>query len=94
MEILKKTALFWDMTSINPQKDYSFVITRILNFGDLEDFKWAVKFYGREKVRQVLLESRQLEKKTLNFWRQYFNIDKLQCISNPLANKPSAYWQR
>lgn len=94
METLKKKTLFWDVADLNPLKDYNFIIGRILNFGDTEDFKWAMKFYGLEKVKQSLLESRQLEKKSLYFWCQYFNIDKSQCISKLSANKHSAFWQR
>lgn len=74
METLKKRSLFWDVAEINPQKNSRFVIGRILAFGDQDDFKWAEKFYGEEKIKQEVLNSRSLDRKSLSFWRQFFNL--------------------
>lgn len=76
METLKKKSLFWDTAEIDPQKNSRFVIGRILAFGDREDFKWAEKFYGEEKIKQEVLNNRSLDKKSLFFWRQFFNLKK------------------
>ncbi|MEK7161953.1 MAG: hypothetical protein AAB729_04680 [Patescibacteria group bacterium] len=94
METLQKKTLFWDVGNLDPQKDCNFIIGRILNFGDEIDFNWAKEFYGLEKIKQTLKESRQLDKKSLYFWCQYFNIDKSECTNKLLTNKHSAFSQR
>ncbi len=94
METLKKQKLFWDVTVINPQKDSRFVIERILTFGDNEDFLWASDFYGQATIKEVLKKSRNLDKKSLSFWCQFFNINKSECILNQSANKQELSWRR
>ena len=83
METLQKNSLFWDTVRIDPQKNGKFVIERILTYGDEEDFRWASDFYGAEKIKNVLSLSRTLDKKSLSFWRQYFNVEKTKCIPMP-----------
>ena len=94
METLKKQNLFWDITAIDPKKDSRFVIERILMFGDKEDFRWANDFYGPATIKEVLKKSRNLDKKSLSFWCQFFNINEDECILNQSANKQELSWQR
>lgn len=94
METLKKKTLFWDTDSLDSQKHRTFIIERVLNFGDLDDYKWAERFYGREKIKKVVLESRGLGRKALFFWCQYFNIDKSKCLQKQLAAKQNAFWKK
>lgn len=92
METLKKKTLFWDTDNADPQKHNAFIIGRILNFGDIDDFNWAMRFYGKEKIKGAILESRELSRKTLFFWCQYFNIDKTKCLRKQSVVKQNAFW--
>lgn len=97
METLKKPSLFWDVNpeEMNPAKHANFIITRILDKGDLDDFSWAVNFYGKETVEKVFQKNiGKLNSKTGNFWCFYFNLDKSQCIPKRLVKKQSPFWQR
>ena len=94
VETLEKKTLFWDACNLNPVKDGHFIIGRILNFGNEDDFRWAMRFYGAEKIKQSLKSNRQLHKKSLSFWCQYFNIDTSQCIATQSANQRGAFWQK
>ena len=75
--ILKKNYLFWDAAVVDPQKNWQFVIERILLYGDKDDFCWANDFYGEEKLKHIFLRSRTLDKKSVSFWRQYFGVEKI-----------------
>jgi len=92
METLKKKTLFWDTDILDPQKNDTFIIRRILDFGDVDDFQWAIGFYGREKMRGVILEGKPLNRKSFSFWCQYFNIDKSECLRKQSATRQSAFW--
>lgn len=72
-EIFRKT-LFWDVDTeaLNPEKDWYFIIERILEYGDIEDFEWLKKNYPSEKIRYILKTSRVLSKKTLNFLKLFY----------------------
>ena len=94
MDTLQKKSLFWDVGTLNPDKDADFIIARILNLGDTDDFGWAMSFYGRNKVETVLREKAQLDKKSFSFWCQFFQINPSTCIKKQLTSQPSAFSQR
>jgi len=93
MKTLNKKTLFWDAENLDPQINQKFIIERILDIGDLDDFKWAVGYYGLETVKKWVLESRKLNRKSLSFWCQFFNLDKSRCVKLSLR-KPNAFWNR
>jgi hypothetical protein len=73
--LTKKKYLFWDVSKIDPYKNAEFIIQRILQFGDIDDLRWALNFYGEEKIKEIFLKvKRKLDKKSLNFWKLYFNF--------------------
>lgn len=97
MKIFKKPSLFWDVDSegLNPDTHADFIIQRILDKGDINDFNWAVDFYGKDSVEKVFQKNiGKLNSKSNNFWCFYFNIDKSQCIPKQSIKKQSPFWQR
>ena len=54
--------IFWDATfeSINYDTRASFVIERVFERGDVEDIRNCRRYYGDEKVTQVLLNAKFL----------------------------------
>lgn len=94
METLRKTSLFWDASRVDPESNQKFIIERILDFGDEEDFQWAMEYYGKDKIVKNLIKSRKLSKKSLLFWCRYFNINIEQCLGNQLSIKQSAFYNR
>lgn len=73
LKILQKKSLFWDTESVDPKKNKDFVIKRILQFGDEVDFNWAKKFYGINAIKNQFFAIKNLDKKSLSFWRLYFS---------------------
>jgi hypothetical protein len=94
METLNKPSLFWDVSRVDPKEHQKFIIERILDFGDQEDFRWAVDYYGKDKIVDNLTKSRKLSKKSLLFWCRYFNINSQKCSAKQSTKKQSAFWNR
>jgi len=94
MKTLEKKQLFWDIESVDAQKDAKFIIERVLVYGDEADFKWAENFYGSDKIKKIIRQSKNLDKKSFNFWRIFFNINKEQCILNQSPGQRSLFWKR
>lgn len=67
---------FWDCDFNKLSwEGYSFFITeRILNFGNMDDIKWLLGVTDRDFIKKVVTESRNLNKKTSNFWRVMYEI--------------------
>ena len=90
--------LFWD---INPkQLDFKenkkFIISRILNYGDLNDFKQLKNYYNLRTIKQAACQSRELDKKSLNFYSLIFGLPKTKflCSKTPLRQKQSVWLNR
>ena len=62
---------FWDcdFEDLSMQKNAFFIIERILNFGDVDSVKWILSNTDRKMLVEVVERSRNLNKKTKNYWR-------------------------
>lgn len=61
---------FWDVAydDLSLEKYPKFIAERILNFGDLDAIKWLQAVLDREFIRSVIINSRNLNPKTKNYW--------------------------
>ncbi len=82
--------LFWDCdyTKIDFEKNYGFVIERVLERGSFDDWFAIKKYYGMDKIKQAVLNARFLNKKVLAFCsvifdtpQQEFRCYKLQQLN-------------
>lgn len=75
-----------DIDRLDYQDD--IVLLRALQFGELSDIDFLIKQLGREYIIDFIREKcHQLDNKSLNFWKQYFDIKDLD------HSTPSIYEQ-
>jgi len=69
---------FWDVDpgQIDLGQHSEYVIARLLEHGDLDAIQWVMKAYRKEEITDVVKRSRQLSRKTANFWRLRLAIPK------------------
>lgn len=83
MELNLRPDLFWDVdiATVNLQKHKVSVIERITQRGRLEEFQAMLEYFGKDTVKDVLINVRFLDKVTLSFCSTYFNvpISKFRC---------------
>jgi hypothetical protein len=62
-------ALLWeyDLDTFNYEKSYKIVIERILQMGNLEEWRNMVKFYTKEQILETIEWSAQLDKRDKDF---------------------------
>ena len=62
---------FWDcdFEELTLEKYPFFIAERILNLGDEYSVKWLLKNVSKEQLKNVVDNSRNLTKKTKNYWR-------------------------
>jgi len=86
--------LFWDIdqTTLLHEQHAGFIIARVAMHGLWEDWKYIVKFYGKDKIREALLQARYLDKKTLNFFSHYFEIEKSEFRCYNTAQSIRKHW--
>ena len=63
------TCLFWDvdLSDLNMEKHKTFIVARVLDYGNWEDWLFIRNYYGLEKIKEIALQIRSLERKSLAF---------------------------
>lgn len=63
------TALLWefDLETFNYEKSYKIVIERVLERGNLEEWKEMVNLYSKEQILETIEWSAQLDKRDKDF---------------------------
>ncbi len=86
--------LFWDVdrNSLDVEQHKMFIVQRVLGYGMVSDWKLIKQLYGEDGIKQVVLTSRYLDKKTLGFCSAYFNepLTKFRCYTHELSSQ--AHW--
>jgi len=87
---------FWDINfnSLDLKKNELYIITRLLEYGDIEAIRWLLKTVKASKIKETILRSRELSPKTVNFWTLFFNLDKskIQCLKKSYQKVQSSHW--
>ena len=71
-------SLFWDVdaSKFDYEKHAGHIIPRVFMRGTMNDMLQVLRYYGREKVKNVLLNTRYLDKIALAFSVGLFNCNK------------------
>jgi hypothetical protein len=89
MQLNKSTFWEYDITKLDPKERFNTIIPRIAMRGDEYEIRAMHQFYGDEKIKEVLLQVRYLDKYSLSLFSNIYNIpkEKFRCYiwkqSNP-----------
>ena len=87
---------FWDIdpTKLNVGEHPSYVIERLLEYGDLPSVRWMERRFSREEIVGVLKSSRALSRKSANFWSNILNVprEEVRCMSRAFQQKYRQIW--
>jgi len=79
--------LFWDIDalSIDSVKHKKFVIERVLRYGFPKDIQLLLNLYDTNSIKETVCTSRNLDRKTANYWAIHFRIprEEIICFSIP-----------
>jgi len=80
---------FWDVAfeELEVKKHAFLIIKRILDRGNLSDIRWLIKTYGKDEIKRVVMETKDLARPTGNFWADILGLDKNQipCLQKPYS---------
>lgn len=71
--------LLWeyDLETFNYDRSYKIVIERVLERGDLDEWREILKFYGEQKILDTIEWSAQLDERGKTFSRFFLKSDFL-----------------
>ncbi len=72
--------LFWDtdVSQLSVEEHWRFIIVRVVERGTCEDVRAILNGYGRARVREALLQARNLNERTISFFANLFALPKSQ----------------
>ena len=67
---------FWDVDfkTLSPKKYPQFILGRLLKFGDSRAVKWTLKTFNKAALKQFILNSKDLDKRSSDLWRLFFDL--------------------
>lgn len=86
--------IFWDVNfdALDYDKRARFVIERVFERGDVEDIRQCRRYYGDEKIREVLLSAKYIPERRLHLAAAVINkpITDFRCYTLMQSN-PALY---
>ena len=94
MQLELRPTLFWDVKveEVDLWQHRASVIERISMRGRLDEFRAMVAFYGRETVKNTLLNARYLDKRTLAYCSLLFDVPITEFRCYKLAQSNPEHW--
>jgi len=87
---------FWDVNArtLDADRYATYIIERLLEWGDLASVRWLLQRYSRRKIIGVLKKTRALSRMSANFWAVYFGVprNEIRCLSKRYPKQPNAVW--
>lgn len=94
---LRKT-LFWDVDikKINEWEKPDFIVGRVLDFGNIQEWKTIKNLYSVKKIKETAKKHIFPDARNANFWSIVLNIPfkELRCTRKPLLKTPRAFLRR
>ena len=86
---LFRHSLFWDADKIDVVKHAAYVISRVLDYGEIEDIKALRKIYPDEKIIEVIRTKRNIFPQTGKYWAIKFGIplNEIACLKRFYTRK-------
>lgn len=68
---------------IDPEEDKRIIIVNTINYGNLSQWRWLTKTYGKERLREIirLIPESEFRKHILKLMKLLFKIKKLKYVS-------------
>ena len=87
-------SLFWDTDSSNIKLDThaKTIVERVMLHGTWAEFKSILDYYGKDRVRDILVKVRYLDKRSLSFCSAYFDVPKSDFRCYTLKQLNPTHW--
>ena len=86
---------FWDaeFEKIGLEKSRTYILKRILEYGDEYAVRWMRKNFKKEEIKNALCNLR-FSPKTANFWAFALNVKKedVKCLSRSFRETQKQFW--
>jgi hypothetical protein len=91
---LFSTHLFWDTDpfSLDMEKHKKYIVERVLEYGKWEDWLLIRSYYGIDRLKEIALGLRSLERKSLSFIATMTHTPENQFRCYKLLQSKNLHW--
>ena len=87
---------FWDVefSKLDKKSYTSFIIERILDYGDEKAIKWLFKYFKNSEIEKTLAKRQNISPLSANYWSLILNVsrNKILCLQKRSQNKLQKTW--
>ena len=93
-ELLLSPALFWDTNSskINLDTHARTIVERVVMYGTWAEFRAILEYYGKHRIKEILIDLRYLDNRTLSFCSVYFQVPQTAFRCYILRQSNPTHW--
>ncbi|MCL2649568.1 MAG: hypothetical protein FWD60_00915 [Candidatus Azobacteroides sp.] len=86
--------LFWDveLSELNMEKHQAFIVTRVLDYGTMQDWLFIRDYYGIKRLKAIALNIRSLDRKSLSFIATVTHTPENQFRCYKLLQSKNLHW--
>ena len=86
--------LFWDtdVRNLDYEKHARYVMEKVIMLGTLEEWRQLQEYYGNDRIREEMKQSRVLDPRSLSFLSCIFDIPKTQFRCFTQIQSQSGHW--
>ena len=87
---------FWDTDpkKLDVEKRSKYIIERVMDWGDIPHVKWMLENFSKKELKNTLIKTRNLFKKSAYFWANFLQVDpeETKCLSKAYQKKHPTIW--
>ncbi|KKP65341.1 MAG: hypothetical protein UR63_C0057G0004 [Candidatus Roizmanbacteria bacterium GW2011_GWC2_35_12] len=87
---------FWDVDveKLDIEKYPYFVVSRLLDKGNIEAVRWVKKNFNYNLVKKTLINHRDFSLKSASFWALIYKVPltKVKCFQEPYLAMRRTHW--
>lgn len=87
---------FWDVDvkKLDPEKYPYFVVSRLLDKGNIEATRWIKRNFESNLVQETLENYRDFSLKSASFWALIYKVplNKVKCFQEPYLSMRKKHW--
>jgi hypothetical protein len=86
--------LFWDIdrNQLDIEKSIEQIIYQVIEYGLMSDWELLKKIYTKERIKEVVVNLRSMDKVTLSFLAHYFKLDKSNFRCYTESQSTTNFW--
>lgn len=87
---------FWDVDfeALNTSQNYKFILSRILDRGDVWACKWMQQTFTKSQISEALRDATEMSLRSATFWGNIYEVNskQMRCFQTPYRETRKTLW--